>query len=272
MKPSDQLIKLRLVLLVAIFSLVGFFLEIGPLGGAFSLPTGGVPIGNALSLELPALGFLAYFALAASAAVGLHLGETEPTPKEKDEKAGTLDAVGDGEMTGEAVRVRPELHQARMVFTALGGYILLKGISLGLMWQVAPRFDIERAALVQAFQFGFFYTALGWLVMWQFLRWFAQRRRWVRLQDELVGGNVLHVVAFTLLIKPIIYFFTLRSLTLTPLTAMSLLLHLMVIIAAIFLWTARPLMLKRTVAGLLVTGGIAIILTIALALFERTAT
>ena len=65
---------------IGVATLIGFVLEIGPVAGIF-------PVVVALSLELPTLGFLPYLALAASAAVGLHLSEEEPTPKEKKPEA-----------------------------------------------------------------------------------------------------------------------------------------------------------------------------------------
>jgi len=264
-KPSDQTAKLRLVSITAALSLVGFVLEIGPVAGVFP----SVFLG--LALELPTLGFLPYLALAASAAVGLHLSEEEPTPKEKKPETPNVQPTPEGEMVGQQVRVRPELHQLRMVFTALGGYALLKGLNLALMWPQAIRYGIGPGQLLYAYEFGFVFVALGWFVMWQFLRWYAQRRKWVRLQEELVGGNVTQLIAVFILIKPFVNILTmiLQRITPNPLVITAILLNLAVAAAAWLLWTARPVTMRRTVVGLLTTGGIIVLLTILRAIAER---
>ncbi|HEY3378721.1 MAG TPA: hypothetical protein VGL77_14635 [Armatimonadota bacterium] len=275
MKPTDQTLKLRIVYLTAALSLVGFVLEIGPVGGVFSLANAGPTVWGALTLELSTLGFLAYLALAASAAVGLHLTETEPTPKEdKPDSRTPLEATSDGPPPEKArTRVRPELHQLRMLFTALGGYALLKGISLALMWPQATQSGISPGALVRALEFGFIYVALGWFVLWQFLRWYALRRRWIRLQDELLGVDVNRIIAVVLLIKPVVFFLTLalRGEPGTPLLLlMSALLHLAVVAAAALLWFAHPLTLRRTLIGLSATGAAIVLLTLVLIAVERS--
>lgn len=259
------------------FALIGFFLEIGPIGGAFSLVLGSIPVATALTLELSSLGFLAYLALAASAAVGLHLGETEPKPKKQageDEEAPAPERIElgtEGDAVGERVRVRPELHQMRMFFTALGGYAALKGISLLFMAPAAQEFGIGPGVLSKAFSFGFFFVAFGWYLLWQFLRWYAQEKEWVRLQDELVGGDVSRAVAVVILLKPLMFLVNLAlqriewSLLLSPL---ALLLQATLIAGAVLLWFARPATLRRTLYGLAITGGVAIFLTLALAVLE----
>jgi len=261
-KTSDQTAKMHLVLITAALSLVGFVLEIGPFAGIFPVIVG-------LPLELPTLGFLPYLALAASAAVGLHISEEEPTPKEKKPEVPEVRPTPEGEMVGQRVRVRPELAQMRMVFTALGGYALLKGINLALMWPLvaAQGSAVSPEQLLSAFQFGFIYVALGWFVMWQFLRWYAQRRKWVRLQEELVGGNVTYIIAFFILIKPVINLI-LKSYALSPLIITEVLLNLAVLAAAWLLWTARSVTMRRTIVGLLTIGGAIVLITIALAFIE----
>lgn len=256
---------MHLVLITAVLALVGFVLEIGPVAGAI-FPS----IAIALALELSTLGFLPYLSLAASAAVGLHLNEEEPTPKEKTpEVPEATQPTPEGEMVGLRVRVRPDLHQMRMIFTALGGYAALKGLNLALMW---PRATVQHGILpeqlISLFEFGLVYVALGWLVMWQFLRWYAQRRKWVRLLDELMGGNVTQVVAIFLLIKPILNIGGIIRITLNPSLIVALLLNLAVIAAAWLLWAARPVTLRRTIVGLLTVSGVIILLTVIYAILR----
>ena len=254
-KISDQTAKLYLVLMTAALALIGFVLEIGPVAAVFP------SVLTALALELPTFGFLPYLALAASAAVGLHLFEEEPTPKEKP-PATPGQPLPEGEAVGQQVRVRPELHQSRMFFTALVGYALLKGVNLALMWQPAQAAGIN---LLRAFSFGFVYVALGWFVMWQFLRWYARRRKWIRLQDELVGGDVTRIIAVVALINPVIFVvrdMVLQRLALSPPVITNLLLHLSLMAMAALLWYAHPVILRRTVAGLFAVGGAIILLTI----------
>ena len=267
MKLSDQAVKFRLVLLAAAFALVGFVLELGPVGGVFSLMNKHERIIDALSIELSAFGYLAYLALAASAFVGLHPTEVEPTPKEPPPGEPSLKAAGKGEVAGEQIRVRPELHQMRMIFIALGGYALLKGISLNLMAQNG----VDITMRLQLFKFGFVYVALAWFVMWQFLRWFAQRRRWVRLQAELVGADITRVVAIIILLAPAFFAIELAYGTVktqTTLLLPTLLLYLVVVAASLLLWRARPLTLRRTVIGLLVCGAVIVLLTCVLGVLE----
>ena len=260
MTPSDQTIKLHIVLITAALALVGFFLEIGPVGGAFLL----VSLG--LTVELPALGFLPYLALAGAAAVGLHLTETEPLPKEQPPMVPGQPVVSQAETASAYTSVRPELHQMRMLFTAMGGYVVLKSLNLALM---APN-HLGPDQLVSAFEFGFIYVALGWFILWQFLRWTAQQRRWIRLQEELVGADVSRFLAVVILAKPVSFFVitTLKPLQ-DVLPVFTLLLNLAIIVAAILLWYARPETVRRTITGLLAVGGSIIVLTIARAVMER---
>lgn len=264
--PSDQTLKLSIVLATGVLALTGFFLEVGPVGGAFQLALLGFQI------ELPALGFLAYLALAASAVVGLHISEKEPVAKEEEAEAPTA-KPGQGEAARERVRVRPELHQLRMFITALGGFVLLKSLSIALMWQTSlARSPVTLSQLIQAFQFGFFFTALGWFVLWQFLRWYAERRRWERLQRELVGANVTRIIAVVVLIKPLVYFISFALNSLPPASmeqrSLALLLHLAVVFGAVVLWAARPRRLRQAVIGLFITEAIIIALTVYLAVAE----
>lgn len=275
MMVTDQTVKLRIVFLTGAFALIGFFLEIGPVGGVFSLANSGISVLNALTLELATFGFLAYLALAASAVIGLHLSEEEPTPKE-EKPTEPLQATSEGGAAPEEarVRVRPELHQLRMLFTALGGFALLKGINLALMWPTAVDYGMTTGTLVRVFEFGFIYVALGWFILWQFLRWYALRKKWIRLQEELVGVDVSRVIAVAILVKPVIFFagFLLRGPNVgITLWTMAALLHLTLIAVAILLWKARPFTLRRTLIGLGIIGGVIILLTAILAVIERGA-
>lgn len=267
MPLSDQIVKLRLVLLTAVFALAGFVLEIGPVGGVFSLVNKHLRIIDALSIEVQTLGFLAYLALPASALVGLHPFEEEPTRKDTPPVAAPLHTAPKGEAAGEQVRVRPELHQLRMLFTALGGYTLLKWLSLTLMM----RFDLDPAERLHLFNFGFFFIALAWLMMWQFLRWFAQSRRWERLEVELVGVDISGVVAIIVLLAPLVFFINLfRGAVSAPLSLLitTALLYLTIAAAAALLWRARPSRLPQTIIGLYLCEGVIILLTILLAALE----
>ncbi len=271
MKLTDQTVKLRIVLLTAAFALVGFVLEIGPVGGVFSLINKHQRIADALTLELQTFGFLAYLALAASAFVGLHPSEEEPTPKETPPGEPALKAAGKGDTAGEEVRVRPELHQMRMIFTALGGYTLFKGISLMLM----AHYGIDIAERLRLFNFGFFYVALAWLVMWQYLRWYAQRRKWIRLQAELVGVDVTRVVAVIVLLTPLLFAINLARGVVGGAHVLEItagLLYLVIVIAAILLWLSRPFTLRQTIIGLLICSGAIVLLTALLAILEFSVT
>ncbi len=267
MKPTDQVVKLQIVLITAVLSLVGFLLEVGPVG-VFPL----VSIG--LALELPTLGFLPYLALAASAAIGLHLPEQEPTLKEKPPEPTTtpLKATSEGEMAEGQVRtrVRPELHQSRMVVTAMGGFIVLKGLNLAMMWPLTASSGITFEQLTRAFEFGFIFMSVAWMIMWQFLRWFAQRKRWIRLQDELIGADINRIMAVVVLLRPLLYFgaaFFRGFPYVSPL--LTTLLELSVAAIAVLLWFARPLTLRRTITGLLIVEGVILLLTVALVIVER---
>ncbi|MHB9026193.1 MAG: hypothetical protein ACYC7E_18805 [Armatimonadota bacterium] len=264
--PSDQAIKQRVVLVTALLSLVGFVLEVGPVGSAFQ------PAWIGFAIELRGLGFLPYLALAAAAAVGLHFSETEPRPKEPPPESGPVPAVSNGAV-GERVAVRPELHQFRMFLTALGGYVVLKGIAFAFMWPYASQnYLVDAGTLLEAFRFGFLFMALSWFVLWQFLRWIAIRQRWIRLQEELVGGDVVRMIAVIIVLEPIYYLVKavlLGELSALPQIILALLLHLMLVPVAYFLWTARPVNLRRTVIGLLSTGGVIAVLTVILVIVER---
>lgn len=252
--PSDQISKRNVVLVTAALALLGFVLEIGPVAGIFP------SVLAALGLEIPALGFIPYLTLAASAALGLHWGEDEPKPKEPPTPEQPAMRAPEGEMVETRARVRPELHQSRMFLLALGGYMLLKGISLTIMWPQGELYDLPGA-----FTFGFFYLALSWLVLWQFLRWHAQRRKWIRIQQELLGGDVTRLVAVILLLRPLIFFYKVLSQGLTftsPQVILDSVMHLVVIAAAAVLWSARPLHLRRTLISLFAVGAVFVLLTI----------
>lgn len=269
MEQSDQTRKMRIVLITGLFALVGFVLELGPVGGAFSLQLGGLPIFNALSLELVGLGFLAYLALAAAAAVGLHLGEEEPKPKEgqpPEEAAPSM--VNPREGAAEGVRVRPELHQLRMLFTALVWYGVLKAVSLAIINGYLP----SPGVAFTAFSFGLLFTAAGWLLLWQFLRWYAMEKRWIRLQDELIGGDVSRAIAILILIKPAAFAYGLAMRQLTwdsRLSPFTLALELLLVAAAVVLWGSRPATLRRTLTALAVIAVALTLVTLVLAFMER---
>lgn len=269
--PSDQTVKQQLVLLTAFFGIVGFFLEVGPVGGVFSLAEQGPRVLSGLALGLLTLGFLPYLSLAASAAIGLHLSETEPRPKEPPEEPTMMQPTPKGEAVGERVRVRPELHQFRMFFTAVGGYAVLKGVNLALMWPRASWYGLPPGRLVELYEFGFIYVALAWFVLWQFLRWYARQRRWVRLQEELIGGEGAWVIAALIVVRPVTYLISVlfRPFLLEwPLLLLTLLLHATVIAGAIAIWKARPSRLRRTMLHLVGAGTVIILLTLLLALVE----
>jgi hypothetical protein len=261
--PSDQVCKFRIILLTAGFSLFGFILEISPIGGAFFWAHEG------FAIELPAMGFLAYLALAAAAVVGLHPGEVEPTPKEPPDSVKPK-LTGKGDAVGEHAQIRPELHQSKMFFTALVGYSLLKGASIAWMWH-NTRIIVISENLWAGLQFGFFYIAIAWFILWQFLRWYAYQRKWIRLQAELVGGNVSHFIALLILLKVAVYLIHSAArdqFTFDVLGILSLLLHLLLVPIALLLWLARPATLRKTLFGLAINSSIIVILTIFLAIIE----
>lgn len=264
MTPTDQTIKVRLVALVAAFGLAGFFLEIGPVAGAFPQ----VAIG--LRLELSSFGFLAYLALAAAAVVTLRLSETEPTPKVEQPSSPPLPATSEGGEVREYARVRPDLQQLRSLLTALGGFTVLKGISLVFLWQAALQSNSYPA---RALQFGLAYVGLGWFILIQFLRWYARRRRWIRLHDELMGVDISRVVAVVIMLKPLFFLAVAIYAGLRPAGLLyqvaPVLLHLGLATAAVLLWLARPLALRRTVVGLAFVGGGIVLLTVVQAVLER---
>lgn len=281
MTLTDKTVKWRIVLLTAAFALIGFVLEIGPVAGIFSLVNNGPAISAALTMELTALGFLAYLALAASAIIGLHISENEPLQQEQHEAAHgerpPSPMAGKGVPAREQtqVRARPELHQLRMLFTALGGYAVLKWISLLLMGPAAQRNGLSQGALLHLFQFGFMFVALGWFVLWQFLRWYAQQRKWIRLQNELLGVDVTRILAIIILFQPVMFLITSATrgtLLVGALGVVTLLLEATVVALAVILFLARPSRLRRTLIGIGVTGGIIVVLTVIMAFAERTIT
>ncbi|HEY3417138.1 MAG TPA: hypothetical protein VGM23_09670, partial [Armatimonadota bacterium] len=203
----------------------------------------------------------------------LHFFETEPRPKEPPKEPGKVTPSPTGGAVGEHTAVRPELHQFRMFLTALGGYLILKGLSFAFMWPYASqRFGVEPGTLLEAFRFGFFFVALSWFILWQFLRWIAIRQRWIRLQQELVGGDVARMIAVLVLVVPIYYLIRTvihGQLGAGPQNTLALLLHLTLVAVAYFLWTAWPVNLRRTIIGLLSTGGVIVVLSIILVMVER---
>jgi hypothetical protein len=266
-KVDDRIIKLRLVWVAAFLGLAGFVLEIGPVGGVFPR------VSDALALQLPTLGFLAYLTLAASAAVGLHLGQREGGPPDDPDEAPPVPTPAEGKTDVPPARtpVRPEVHQGLMIITALGGYVVLKGASLLAMWPSLGAANLTVGQLWHAFRFGFFFILLAWLLLWQGLRWVATARRWVRLQAELLGVDTHQVVALVVVAVPAIWLVRLcLGQVLLPNVPLALAagLHASVLLAALALWLARPARLRRTLWALAALGVLALALTVAQAIYE----
>jgi hypothetical protein len=264
---NDKALKLQIVLVTASLALVGFFLEVGPVGGAFGLAVGGRPVLVGLTLGLQGFAFLPYLALAMSAAVGLHMGEDEPRPEPEDEdrrptKPGQADAK-----PAPRARVRPDLFQLRMIVTAILGFVALKGMSLALAWPTAVGLGVTPATLTRTVTFGLAFTAIGWFILWHLLRWIAAQQQWVRLRDELVGVDAQRVLAGAIAIKPVWFLLTgaTAAVLLGVIGALSIALFLAVGAAAVALALAVPARPRDTVVAL---GGISLLivaLTIALA-------
>ncbi|MEI7831774.1 MAG: hypothetical protein WCJ56_01030 [bacterium] len=266
MPTPDRVRKLQIVLIAALYGLVGFFLQAGPVGGVFSLLNGGRPVFSGMGILLSACSFLAFLAVACSAAIGLHLGEEEEKPgePEKDPTTSIEDTPGEN----IRARIRPELHQLRMIITALGGYMALQAISLTVLHL---RDGIETGVLVALFNFGLYYTAIGWFLLWQFLRWYAQEKKWLRLQDELIGMDAVRLVAVVLAIQPLGFLLVLPvKIATTP----SLLLSLtsisfgVLLLAAVVLWQSRRATMRLTALMLASFGVTLVLLTFAVGFVE----
>ncbi len=274
MTPTVQERKLYIILFTALFGLFGFLLECGPVGGAFGLALGGPTVFTGLSVELQSFGFLAYLALAVAVTLGLHLGETEPTLREPTKEEQRQEPDVELVVDRTYPRVRPELHQLRIMGAALLGFAALKLLSL--LWLNA-RFEnlLGIAGFTRLFEFGLVYIALGWFLTWQFLRDAAAQYRWVRIQEELMGGNTSKAVAAIVLLKPLWFvIIALRDPRLLAGTVggLTLLLHLGLIAFAVVLWTHRPAALRRTLVGLATCGVGMLLLTLILAFTERALT
>lgn len=271
-KPTDQQKKWRLVFWATGFAFIGFVLEIGPLGGIYSLLNSGPPVLTALLDELAALGFLAYLSLPAAALIGLHISEDEVTPKEDGDEQEQFSSSQDGEGVIEKVRVRPELHQLRMLATAIIGYSLFKIISLMLLFRVVEPYGLSSISLVQLFNFGFGFVALGWLALLQFLRWYAQKQKWTRIRDELIGVDISRILAVLILLRPLGYLISVINhgrLLYGATSYLTLALVLTVFAASVILWFARPYTLQRTIIGLASCGVLLVILTVVLGVVEH---
>lgn len=271
-KPTDQQKKWKLVFWATGFAFVGFVLEIGPLGGIYSLLNSGPPVLTALLDELAALGFLAYLSLPAAALIGLHINEDEITPKKEGQDSEQLTASQGGGGVMEKVRVRPELHQLRMLATAIIGYSLFKIISLLLLYRSMETYGLSTVSMVQLFNFGFGFVALGWFALCQFLRWYAQRQQWTRIQDELLGVDVTRVLAVLIMLRPLGYLISTiarGSLLFGASSYLTLAQVLTLFTASVILWFARPYNLKRTIIGLATCGILLVLLTVVLIIFEH---
>lgn len=268
MATPDRVRKLHIVLVAAGYGLVGFFLQAGPLGNVFTLLNGAPTVFSALGMLLTACGFLAFLTLAGSAAVGLHLGEDEEKPGDPEKEPTAV--IEDKPADEIRVRMRPELHQLRMIITALGGYIVLQSASLTVLHF---RDRVEIGALVALFNFGLFYTAVGWFLLWQFCRWYAQQKRWLRLQDELVGMDSVRLVAVVLAVKPLIFLFTLPAkITQAPalLLSLSSLSYALWAAAAVLIWLSRRETMRLTAILLAIAGAILVLLTLVMGIVEMT--
>ncbi len=270
MPTPDRIRKLRIVLVAALYGLIGFFLQAGPLGGVFSLLNDGRPVFSGLGILLAAGSFLAYLAIAGSAAIGLHMGEEEEKPGEPEKEPTT--SIDNTPGDDIRVRVRPELHQLRMIITALGGYMVLQAISLTVLHL---RDGIDTGVLVALFNFGLYYTAIGWFLLWQFLRWYAQEKKWLRLQDELIGMDAVRLVAVVLAVKPLGFLLVLPvkiATTSSLLLAFSGVSFGVLLLAAVVLWQARRETLRLTVLMLASFGVALLLLTFAVGFVELAMT
>jgi hypothetical protein len=268
---TDQERKLNIVLITTLWGLLGFVLECGPVGGVFGLALSGPPVTAGFTVELQSFGFLAYLALAAAVTLGLHLGEAEPTLREPTPDELRRDPEAGPVADRTFPRVRPELHQLRIMATALLGFTALKLVSLAWM---SARFEdiIGIGGITRLFEFGLVYIALGWFLFWQFAREYAASRQWARMVNELMGGTVSKAVAVVALVKPLWYIVAgLRDPRLLAGTVgiLTLALHLSLVLIAVVLWTARPTTLRRTLYGLEASGGVVLVLTVLLAIVEQ---
>lgn len=271
-KLTDQQKKWRLVFWATGFAVIGFVLEVGPLGGIYSLLNSGPPVFTSLLAELAALGFLAYLSLPAAALIGLHINEDEVTPKEGSAEEGKFSASQDGDGVIQKVRVRPELHQLRMLATAIIGYSLFKITSLLLLYRGVESYGLSPISLVQLFNFGFGFVALGWFALWQFLRWYAQKQQWTRIQDELIGADMSRILAVLISLRPLVYLISVithGSLLYSVASYLTLGMVLTVLAASVILWFARPYTLKRTIVGLASCGVLLVLLTVWLGIVEH---
>ncbi len=249
---SDIIIKRKAILIIALFSLLGYILEMGPISHAWQLAILG------FGYTLPVLGFLPYFALTMSAAIGLRVTEYEYRSKENEDDK-ELNMTPDGQIIREKCAVRPDLHQLRMIITALGGYVILRVISNFCLSFMYPGVYIN--SLINGFEFGFYYTLFSWFVLWQFMRWFALLRKWQRIHQELVGADINKFLA--IVIGGVVAFSLYRSviygLSFNIADVLNLLIMLSVGFIAYLMWQTRPYRLRKTLINI---GWVSLLITI----------
>ncbi len=252
-KPdSDIVAKRKIILIVALFSLFGYILEMGPIAHAWQLTILG------FGYTLPVLGFLPYFSLAMSAAIGLRINEYEYR-RDDDKEVKNFKISPEGEMIKEKCAVRPDLHQLRMIIAALGGYAILRAISNYCLSEMYPGIYLE--SLFNGFKFGFFYIILSWFILWHFMRWYAMLRKWRRLTQELVGADSNKF--FAIIIFGILLFSCFKnyidgiSFNMTDMLNIAILISFAGI--AYFIWHSRPYNLRKTVVNI---GWVALLITV----------
>lgn len=249
---SDIVVKRKAILVVAVFSLFGYILEMGPIGHAWQLAILG------FGYTLPVLGFLPYFALTMSAAIGLRITEYEYRHNE-DEKEKQINLTPEGEGIREKIAVRPDLHQLRMIIAALGGYVILRAISNFFLSVMYP--SVYVGSLFNAFEFGFYYTLFSWFVLWQFIRWFVLLRKWGRLYQELVGADINKFLAIVILGVVVfsIYRNFINGFSLNIVDILNILIMISVAGMAYLVWQSRPYRLRKTLVKI---GWIMLLITI----------
>lgn len=253
-EESDIVVKKKAIMVVALISLFGYILEMGPIGHAWQLTILG------FGYTLPVLGFLPYLSLTMSAAIGLRVTEHEYRHKEDEEEEDMeINITSEGEAVREKVAVKPDLHQLRMIITALGGYAILRVISNFFLSSMYP--TVYFNSLVNGFEFGFYYTAFSWLVLWQFMRWFTLLHKWRRLYQELVGSDINKFLA--IVIGGTVLFSLYRCINEGFSFAVADILKILIIISlggiAYLIWHSRPFNLSKTLIN---SGWIVLLITV----------
>lgn len=237
--------------MVAMLSLFGYVLEMGPIAHVWQLTILG------FGYTLPVLGFLPYFSLTMSAAIGLRINEYEYRRKDEDDK--NINLTPEGEAIKEKCAVRPDLHQLRMIIAALGGYAILRVISNFFISLMYPGIFVD--SLFDSFKFGFFYIIISWFLLWHFLRWYTILHKWRRLTQELVGADSTKFLA--IIITGIFLFsfykFFINGISLNIIDILSLVIMISFFGIIYLVWQSRPYNLRRTVVNM---GWVAILITV----------